>query len=104
MSKKTKHNLPRKPEPNFIGFSEIQKKYLNEVRNRQVNEFNNAIESVYRELGIMEKIMKAPEGMYKLRMQDLSGLDVLPSPQKPDPPPPPPDPSKDTKPPSGKDN
>lgn len=65
-------------EASFIKFSEIQKKYLNEVRTRQVNEFNEAIESVYKELGIIEKLKQAPPGTYKLRMQDLSGLDVLP--------------------------
>ena len=75
---KTKHSPPRKPELNFIRFSKIQQAYLNEVRNRQVKEFNAVIESVYKELGITEKLKQAPPGTYRLRMQDLSGLDVLP--------------------------
>lgn len=78
--KKTKHNTPgkKKSEPGFIKFSKLQQAYLNEVRNRQVDEFNKVIESVYEDLGIMEKILKAPPGTYKLRMQDLSGLEVHP--------------------------
>jgi hypothetical protein len=75
---KTKHNPFGKKKPNFIEFSKLQQSYLNEVRTRQVKEFNDAIQVVYEELGIMDKVMKAPEGMYKLRVKDLSGLDVLP--------------------------
>ncbi len=74
---KTKHNPP-KPKTTFIKFSEVQQSYLNEVRTRQVKEFNEAVDTVCKELGIIEKLKKAPLGMYKLRMQDLSGLDVLP--------------------------
>jgi len=74
---KTKHNPPRKPKPDFIKFSKIQQAYLIEIRNRQLREFNEAVGSVYEELGITERILKAPPGTYKMRMQDLSGLDVL---------------------------
>ena len=76
--KKTKHNPPWKknPEPNFIGFSKLQTIYLREVRARQQQEFSDALEVVYGELGIMEKILQAPPGTYNLK-QDLSGLDVL---------------------------
>lgn len=75
---KTKHTPPKKPKPDFIKFSKVQTGFLAEIRNRQLKEFNEAVGSVYEELGIMEKILKAPSGTYKLRMQDLSGLDVLP--------------------------
>ena len=75
---KTKHNPPKEPKPDFIEFSKIQQAYLLEVRSRQLKEFNEAIGSVYDELGITEKILKSPPGKYKLRMQDLGGLDVLP--------------------------
>lgn len=78
MSQKTKYNPPQKPKPNFIEFSEIQQNYLLEVRNRQVKEFNEAVDVVCKELGIIEKLRQAPAGTYKLRMQDLSGLDILP--------------------------
>ena len=73
---KTKHNPPSKKEPGFIKFSGIQSGYLNEVLRRQRREFNEAVELVYAELGITEKILQAPLGKYKLR-QDCSGLDVL---------------------------
>jgi len=75
---KTKHNPLKKPKPNFIEFSNVQTGFLLEIRNRQMKEFNEAVGSVYEELGITEKILKAPPGTYKLRMQDLSGLDILP--------------------------
>lgn len=78
MGKETKHNLPQKPKSDFIEFSKVQQNYLLEVRNRQLKEFNEAINTVYDELGIMEKILKSSPGTYKLRMQDLSGLDILP--------------------------
>lgn len=80
---KTKHNPPQKPKPDFIEFSKVQQAYLNEVRGRQVKEFNDAVDTVCKELGIVEKLRKAPSGMYKLRMQDLSGLDILPVKNKP---------------------
>lgn len=73
----TKHNPPQKSEPSFIKFSNVQVGFLKEIRNRQLREFNEAIDSVYEELGIIEKLLKAPPGKYKLR-QDLTGLDVLP--------------------------
>jgi len=74
---KTKHNTPRKPKPNKIEFSKLQQGFLIEVRNRQVIEWNAALESVYRDIGIMEKIRQAPPGTYQLRQGDLSGLDVV---------------------------
>lgn len=87
---KTKHNPPKKPKPDFIEFSELQQDYLNEVRNRQVKEFNAAVDKVCKALGITEKLKQAPPGMmYKLRMNDLSGIDIVPAP--PDPPDPPKD-------------
>ena len=67
-----------KTKPDFIKFSKVQTGLLLEIRNRQLKEFNEAVGLVYDELGITEKILKAPPGTYKLRMQDLSGLDVLP--------------------------
>jgi len=73
-----KHNPPQKPKSNFIKFSKIQQAYLNEVRTRQMREFNKIVGTIYEELGITEKILNAPPGTYKLRMQDLSGLDILP--------------------------
>lgn len=75
---KTTHNPPKKPRPDFIEFSKVHQAYLNEVRSRQVKEFNEAVDAVCKEMGITEKLKKAPLGMYKLRMQDLSGLDVFP--------------------------
>ena len=97
MSKKKKKDNVLKTkvkELNFIRFSELQKKYLNEVRVRTVNEFNAAVDTVCKDLGIIEKLKQAPPGMYQLRLSDLSGLDILP---------PPPDPPKDppTDPPKG---
>ena len=77
MRKKTRHNSPQKLEPNFIKFSKVQMNYLDEVRSRQFREFSEAVGSVYEELGIAEKMLQAPPGKYKLRM-DFSGLDVLP--------------------------
>jgi len=79
---KTKHNPPQKREPKFIKFSKIQQDYLSEVRNRHFKEFNAALESVYRELGITEKLQESPDGTYQLRLDDLSGLDVNPAPPK----------------------
>jgi len=78
--KKRKDRIPetKAKEANFIPFSKVQRGYLNEIRNRQIKELNEGIESVYNELGIMEKVLKAPPGKYRLRMQDFSGLDVLP--------------------------
>jgi len=62
----------------------VQTGFLVEIRNKQLKEFNDAVGLVYEELGITEKILKAPPGTYKLRMSDLSGLDILPLLQKPD--------------------
>lgn len=70
-------------EPRFIKFSSVQQNYLTEVRTRQVKEWGDALESVYRDLGIMEKIAEAPQGTYQLRQNDLSGLDFRPSPPPP---------------------
>ena len=78
---KTKHNPPRKPKPNFIKFSELQKNYLNEILTRQRGEFNEAVDLVYVELGIKEKILNAPLGTYQLRL-DCSGLDIIKVPKK----------------------
>jgi hypothetical protein len=75
---KDKHNPPKKPKADFIKFSKVQQAYLNEIRNKQLREFNEAVGMIYEELGIKEKILKAPSGTYKLRVQDCSGLDVLP--------------------------
>jgi len=77
--KKTKHNLPKKKkgESNFIEFSKVQANYLMEVRRRQQQELNDALGSIYEELGIKEKILQAPPGTFVLR-KDFSGLDVLP--------------------------
>lgn len=109
--KKRKATDTKVKDPGFIRFSEIQKKYLDEVRVRTVNEFNAAVDAVCEELGIVEKLKQAPPGMYKLRLSDLSGLDVLPPPPgKPDPPPPDPpkdppaEPPKDIKPPAEKED
>jgi len=74
--KRTKHNPPRKPKSNFIKFSKIQMSYLSEVRFRQRREWNEALESVYQELNIIEKILQSTIGTYILR-QDLSGLDIV---------------------------
>lgn len=82
---KTKHNLPKNPKPDFIKFSKIQQSYLIEVRSRQLKELNEAIQSVYDELGITERILNAPPGKYKLRLQDLSGLDIIPDEKKKEP-------------------
>ena len=64
-------------KPNFIKFSKVQSGFLNEVLARQREEFNEVVNLVYEELGIMDKILQAPPGTYKLR-QDCSGLDVFP--------------------------
>lgn len=76
---KTKHNPPGKKssEPSFIKFAKSQTNYLREVRARQQQEFNNALEIIYEEQGILEKILQAPPGKYIIR-KDFSGLDVLP--------------------------
>ena len=75
--RKTRHNPPKKPDPSFIKFSKVQQKYLNEVLARQRREFNEAVQAVYEELGIMEKILQASPGKYIMR-KDRSGLDILP--------------------------
>lgn len=74
--KKTKHNMPKKPKSNFIKFSKVQLNYLSEVRFRQRREWNEALESVYQELNIVERILQSTMGTYVLR-QDLSGLDII---------------------------
>ena len=78
MSEKRSKVLETKiKEPNFIRFSKVQKNYLNEILSRQREKFNEAVDLIYEELGITEKISKAPFGTYNLR-KDCSGLDVLP--------------------------
>jgi len=83
MGKTVKHNPPKNPKPNFIEFSKVQQAYLNEIRNKQMKEFNEAVGMIYEELGITEKILKAPPGTYTLRIRDCSGVDVLIAPVKP---------------------
>lgn len=89
-------------EPKFIRFTPLQSNYLGELYTRHMGERNRGLESVYKELGIVEKILEAPPGTYQLR-KDLSGLDIVSVPSPPDPPP---DSPKDDEPPgkSGKDN
>lgn len=86
MSKKTKHNLPwkKKSKPDFIEFSKSQQGFIAEVMNRQRREFGEVLESIYEELGVLEKVLQAPPGEYKLR-KDYSGVDILPiiAPKKP---------------------
>lgn len=74
---KDKHNPPRKPRPEFVKFSEIQQAYLNEVRIRQFKEFQEVINTVYEDLGIIGKVLNAPPGTYTLR-KNCSGVDVMP--------------------------
>lgn len=76
MGKKTKHNLPRKKEANFIKFSDVQSNYLLELKARHIKERDDALKSVYKELNILEEILKTPDA-YLLR-PDLSGLDIIP--------------------------
>lgn len=78
---KTRHNPPQKPAPNFITFSKVQRAYIEEVLARQRNEFSEIIDMIYDELGILEKVLKAPPGIYNLR-KDCSGVDVLPAPKE----------------------
>ena len=74
---KTKHNPPQKPKSDSIEFSKMQQAYLKEVQTRLFNELQDAIGTVYEDLGVMEKISKAPLGTYTLR-KDCSGVDILP--------------------------
>jgi len=73
---KTKHNPPKKKEQNFIPFRKPQIGYLKEMQARQLRELNDALDEIYEDLGIKEKIFNAPPGKYRLR-KDLSGLDVI---------------------------
>jgi len=73
---KTKHNPPRKKKASFIKFSDVQSSYLLEIKTRHIQERNDALKAVYRELNILEEVLMAPDS-YILR-DDLSGLDVLP--------------------------
>lgn len=84
MSKKEHKKIETKvKDSKFIRFTEIQRKYLDEVRTRTINELNAAVDAVCQELGITEKLKHPPPGMmYKLRMSDLSGLDILPIPPR----------------------
>lgn len=78
MSEKTpKVSETKVKDPNFIRFSKLQRNYLCDVRDRQVKEVNEVMNSIYEELGITEKVSKALPGTYVLR-QDCSGVDVLP--------------------------
>jgi len=77
---KTKHNPPRNKKnvnPNFVQFSKVQQGYLAEISRRNQRDWDNALELVYSELGLVERILKSPPGTYTMK-QDLSGLDVLP--------------------------
>lgn len=76
--KKTKHNPPGKPKPHFIQFSKVQQGFIGEVVNRQRRELGEALQSVYEELGIIEKVMQSPPGTYRLK-EDCSGLDIIPA-------------------------
>jgi len=67
-----------KIKSDFIKFSKVQTRLLLEIRNMQLKEFNEVLGLIYEELGITGRILKAPPGTYKLRMQDCSGVDVLP--------------------------
>jgi len=78
LGKTVKHNPPKEKKADFIEFSKVQQAYLNEIRNNQMKEFNEAVGMIYEELGITEKILKAPPGTCKLRMQDCSGVDIFP--------------------------
>lgn len=101
--KKRKATETKVKDAKFIRFSPLQRKCLTEVRNRVEGELNATLNMVYEELGIREKIEKAPPGTYKVRMHDCSGVDVIslppgllkPGQVRPDPP-------KDDKPPEKK--
>lgn len=84
-------------DPKFIRFSELQRKYITDVRNRVQGELNAALDVVYKDLDILEKMRKAPPGMYQVRMHDCSGVDIFPPPPAQDPPvdPPQPDPPEE---------
>ena len=79
MKNKTKHNPPskKKSKPNFIKFSKVQQGFIGEVVNRQRRELGETLQSVYEELGIMEKVAQSPPGTYRLK-EDCSGVDILP--------------------------
>lgn len=77
---KTRYNPPQKPTPTFIAFSKVQRAYIEEVLKRQRDEFSEIIDMIYDELGILQKVLKAPE-IYKLR-KDCSGVDILPPPKE----------------------
>lgn len=94
--KKDKHNAPgkgkKRAKPSFIKFSKMQRAYLNEILARQQKEFNEVLGTVYEDMGLAERILRAPPGTFVLR-KDFSGLDVMPtvivpkveSPKKPEP-------------------
>lgn len=84
-----------------IRFSELQKKLLKEVWMRTLNDRNIALDAVFEDLGVVEKVKQIPPELIRLKMgdgpTDIIGLDILPSPRKSEPPSlpdPPPDPSK----------
>lgn len=74
--RRTKHNPPREKKAGFIKFTDVQSSYLLELKARHLKERDDALVSVYRELNILEEILKTPDA-YLLRA-DLSGLDILP--------------------------
>lgn len=79
---RTQHNPPKKKKEKvkvkLIKFSKMQRAYLNEIIARQQKEFNEALGTVYEDLGMAEKIAQAPPGTFILR-KDFSGLDVMPA-------------------------
>lgn len=73
---KVKHSVPKSKveTADFIKFSKVQQDYIREVFRRTNQEFNNAIEAVYEEVGILEEVNKTPD-KYILR-QDFTGVEV----------------------------
>ncbi|UCD07225.1 MAG: hypothetical protein JSW41_05370 [Candidatus Aenigmatarchaeota archaeon] len=108
MSKKNKKNvgIPKKKEEKdskFIPFGKIQKSYLREVFIRTNQEFNHAVDAVYEEMGIQERVNKNPE-RFKIN-PDFSGVEILPVPPKEQTGRPPETPEKENEtPPKGKDH
>lgn len=83
MSKEKHKKTDTKVEdPNFIRFSKLQRGFLAEISRRNQRDWNEALETVYDELGVLEKVLESPPGTYIMR-QDLSGLDVRPLPPSP---------------------
>lgn len=78
---KTKQDSPQKVKPTFIKFTSVQTGYLSEIVARHRKEWLDAVNEVYADVGVLQKILDSPLGKYQLR-QDYSGLDVLPEPEK----------------------